>query len=327
MTELDTREDDWARGVFDRARTGRHEPHWAPDAAGAARLSKRRQTRYRATGALAVMAVAGLSATAFTALGGNVFHARDTVSPGSSGPILWPGLDLTKYLDVHESYMVAAGHQYEANRMPAVSLATTSTVLQRLDPGLKHVRTVSGHQDLDITPTPPGVTTMAVQADGIWSPNGDLSTFPPASSNFSPVTTPFGYVSIATMGPHVAQDANMENKPCGLGTLVTSTRIPAPTAWSPCVRSHQSDGSDILVTHAVNLPAGAVTVAARVFPDTSTVQVTASSVFGLQEGPAAGSSTPATPAKFDAGPPLNPVPWTDDSLAQVLTGPDVKGLP
>lgn len=330
MTELDTREDDWARGVFDRARTGRHEPHWAPDAAGAARLSKRRRTRYRATGALAVVAVAGLSATAFTALGGNVFRARDTVSPAAGGPVLWYGLDLTKYLEVGETYKVdARTHYAPANRLPAVGLATVSTVLQRLDPGLKHVRTTTGRHDLDISPTPPGVTTMAIQTQGYWSPNGELQSFPHPGDSFRP-TTPIGSVDINTTDPQT-RPQNPQSKvpvpapPCGVNFLATSGHTPQPTAWSTCVRVPQSDGSTIVTTHSTDLATGTVTIAARQFPDGSEVQIVASSVIGYQSG---GDTSPGRPpSKFVAGPPLTPVPWTDQSLARVLVGPDIKGLP
>ena len=327
MTELDTREDDWARGVFDRARTGRHEPHWAPDATAAARLSKRHRTRYRATGALAVVAVTGLSATAFTALGGNVFRARDTVSPAAGGPILWRGLDLTEYLEVGGMYMVAPGHQHAADRTPAVGLATISTVLQRLDPGLKHVRTTTGRHDLDISPNAPGVTTMAIQTQGYWSPNGELQSFPQPGVSFRP-TTPIGSVDINTTGPQT-RPQNPQGKvpapPCGVNFLATSGHTPQPTAWSTCARVPQSDGSTIVTTHSTDLATGTVTIAARQFPDGSEVQIVVSSVTGYQSGGDTGQARP--PSKFVAGPPLTPVPWTDQSLARVLVGPDIKGLP
>jgi hypothetical protein len=87
----------------------------------------------------------------------------------------------------------------------------------------------------------------------------------------------------------------------------------------------QSDGSTIVTTHATGLAAGAVTIAARLFPDGSAVQIVASSVIGYHSGGDTGPGQPAS--KFVAGPPLTPVPWTDQSLAQALVGPAIKGLP
>jgi len=62
MPDLDTREDDWARGVFDRVRTGQPEPRWAPDAEGAARVSTRRRRRTQFAGAVSTAAVIGCPA-------------------------------------------------------------------------------------------------------------------------------------------------------------------------------------------------------------------------------------------------------------------------
>lgn len=323
MTDLETREDDWARGVFDRVRTGQHEPHWAPDAAAAARLSGRRRTRYRATGALAAVAVVGLSATAFTTLGGNVFRSRDTISP-EAAPTIWDGLDLTKYLAVGDTYHGTSGTRATTDHPPAVGLATISTVLQRLDPGLRHIRTTTGRHDLDISPNPAGISTMAIETQGFWSPNGDVSSFPKPGTRFRP-TTPFGSLNINTTSP-AAGPPTISGSPCGLSALSTSGQIPQPAAWSTCVRVPQSDGSTIVTSHATGLKVGAVTVAARIFPDNSEVQIVASSVIGYQD-PASETGPTRPPSGFLAGPPLNPVPWTDQSLAQALAGPEIKGLP
>ena len=67
-----------------------------------------------------------------------------------------------------------------------------------------------------------------------------------------------------------------------------------------------------------------MTFAARVFPDGSSVQITASTVIGYPPTPA--TKAPDA-AKFVAGPALDPAPWTDDSLAKALTGPGIKSLP
>ena len=314
MTDPETREDDWARGVFDRVRTGQHEPRWTPDAAAAARLSGRQRTRFRAAGALAAAAVVGLSATAFTTLGGSIGKAGESTISPAAGQTTWNGLDLTRYLQIDGAW--------KSNRrggsdspLSATGLSTISTVLQRLDPGLKHIRTTSGPGRLDTGPDIPGTTNIQIQAHGFWAPKGDVSSFPLPGTSFVP-TTPFGYVSISPMGPQFGQNAPAQNEPCGLGALVAIDLIPAPTTWSPCVRSPQPDGSEILVTHSVNLPTGTLTVAARVFPDHSLVQITASTVIGEKD----------KAAKFTAGPALNPVPWTDSSLAQALTGSEIKGL-
>jgi hypothetical protein len=265
------------------------------------------------------VAIAGLSATAFTTLGGDVFRSRDTVAPAGG---VWHGLDLTKYLGLSGEWS-STGRPGGTAPLSIVGMTTISVVLQRLDPGLGHVRITPVRHRPDTGPASPRTTALEEAGSGYWAPDGDLSALRLQGSGPHP-TSPIGYVSIASMGPQVGQEVVTPTKPCGLGTPVGTTEIPTPTAWSPCVRSHQGDGSDIVVTHSVHLAAGTVTVAARVFPDGSSVQVTASTVIGYPETAVTG---PVTPEKFVAGPPLNPVPWTDDSLAQVLTGPDVKGLP
>jgi hypothetical protein len=315
MADLETREDGWARGVFDRVRTVQHEPPWIPDAAAAARLSGRHRTRFRAAGAVAAVAVAGLSATAFTTLGGSVFRGGDTVSP-AAGPTTWSGLDLTRYLEIGGMWESGSYAQKTTpDRLSPTGLATISVVLQRLDPGLKHIRTTTGPHDLDIRPNPPGVINNAIQTQGFWAPKGDVSSFPPPGTSFRP-TSPFGSVDITPMAPGLGKQVNMAGSPCGLSAVVSSGQIPQPTAWSPCVQAHQSDGSDIVTTHSVNLAAGTVTLAERLFPDGSAVQIIASSVIGRLDTKG-----------FEAGPSLDPVPWTDAGLAQALAGPDIKGLP
>ena len=319
MTDLETGQDDWARGVFDRVRTGQHEPYWTPDAATAARLSDRRRVRFRAAGAFAVVAVAGLSATAFNTLGGSAFQGRETVSP-AAGSSTWSGLDLTKYLEIDGAWK--SGRSGADGPLSATGLTTVSTVLQRLDPSLDHVRTQSGRHRLDVGPQSPGSSNIELYTRGFWAPKGDVSSFPPPGTPFVP-TTPFGYVSITAMGPQFTGRVNAADKPCGMGTLVSSYLIPQPTSWSPCVRAHQADGSDIVTAHSVNLPAGTVTVAVRLFPDGSSVRILASTVIGHQETTMTDKSATA---KFVSGPPLNPAPWTDAGLAQALSGPYVKGL-
>lgn len=327
MTDLETREDDWARGVFDRVRTGQQEPPWIPDAGAAARLSGRQRTRFRAAGALAAVAVAGLSATAFTTLGGSIGGSgAPTAVPPAARQAAWTGLDLTKYLEIDGVWKSAERHTTPQGMSPT-GLATITVVLERLDPGLKYIRTTSGQHTLDITPNPPGSSNIDLIAGGYWSPNGDVSHFPPMGTPYRP-TTPVGYVDINATGPQPpvpeADRASLPNTPCQVGGVVTAGPIPMFAAWSPCVRSHQSDGSEIVISHSVNLPAGMMTFAARVFPDGSSVQITASTAVGYASTPAAKAPDPA---KFVAGPVLSPVPWTDDSLTQALTGPAVKSLP
>lgn len=323
---LENPEDDWARGVFDRVRTGQHEPHWIPDAAAAARLSSRHRTRFRAAGALAAVAVAGLSATAFTTLGGSLGRAgAPTTVPPAAGQTTWTGLDLTRYLEISGAWKSDSGHMTTQSMSPT-GLTTVSTILRRLDPDLKHIRTTSGQHTLDITPPPAGTSIIDLTTSGYWAPNGDVSHFPPMGTRYRP-TTPFGFVDITVTGPQPpvpqADKASMPNTPCEVGNVVTAGPVPMSAAWSPCTRSHQSDDSDIVISHSANLPAGEMTFAARVFADGSSVQIMASTVIGYASTPAA--KVP-DPAEFVAGPALDPVPWTDDSLAKALTGPGVKAL-
>lgn len=327
MADLENLEDDWARGVFNRVRTGQHEPHWIPDAATAARLSGRRRTRVRATGVLAAVAIVGLSATAFTTLGGNVFRSRDTVSP-ASGPATWNGLDLTKYLMVDGVWATETrnpgGHdKFNADSpMSVTGLTSIAFVLKRLDPDLSHVRTTSGPHRLVIGPAIPGTSNVQLHASGYWAPNGDVSSFPPIGTPYRP-TTPFGEVDITVRNPQPRQGQAIPDSPCGIGGVATYYPVPRPKTWSTCVRQHQSDGSDIFIAHSTDLPAGRVTVATRVFPDGSSVMIAASTVIGYTPRQA---GQPSGSAEFLTGPALNPVPWTDDSLVRALTGPAIKGL-
>jgi len=321
---LESPEDDWARGVFDRVRTGQHEPHWIPDAEAAARLSSRHRTRFRAAGALAAVAVVGLSATAFTTLGGSLGKSGAPTGVGpAAAQSTWTGLDLSKYLEIDGLWK--EGTRGSAGTLSPTGLSSISTVLQRLDPGLKHIRTTSGQRPLDITPNPPGTFDLELAASGYWAPGGDVSFFPPAGTAYRP-TTPFGHVTITATSPRFLppEQVHRQDTPCGLDSVASTFQVPRATEWSSCVRAHQSDGSDIVVAHSTNLRAGVVTFAARLFPDGSSVSITASTVIGYTPAPV---TDPPDPARFVAGPPLDPVPWTDDSLARALAGPTVKGMP
>jgi hypothetical protein len=328
MTELETQEDGWARGVFDRVRTGHDEPPWTPDPATASRLSTRRRTRMRVTGALTTAAVVGLSATAFATLGGGTAgRGQQAVSehqyrpPQDARPVT-PASSLSKYL------LVGIANAGSADVPPEVA-ATIGTVLTGIDPSLSHVRSNTYEVDpLRIGPQPAG-TVNAVQAAGFWTTDGDVSPLR-ESAGHDPSSKPVGTVMITVWSPFGARQAmDRPSVACGLEHAVYLPGNVVPTAWSPCTEQKQSDGSVIIAAHSLGASAGEVDVAARRFPNGSMVVAAVTSFFAYDPGHENAPLVPGAAKELHAvsGPALRPVPWTDDTLGDALSGPDVKGLP
>ncbi|MEY9857473.1 hypothetical protein ABH935_003081 [Catenulispora sp. GAS73] len=372
MPDLDTREDDWARGVFDRVRTGQDEPRWIPDAEGASRLSTRhRQRRTRVAGAVTMAAVIGVSATAYATLGRNGGDNRQvtppaaTTSPSSSVPsssasatspsastpsttpstspptgsptttgttTAKPTVDdasLGEYFQFTGGSMGGSGFggASKGMRWSTDGMATIGTVWQGMDPTLGHVRALIANP----VPLPLGLSSgerqLEIYGAGYWTPNGDIT---PMTRPTQHPTTPFGYVTISSTSP-IASNDGKPNGPCGIPDQVFGRSLfGIPTAWSPCDTRPQSDGSVIVTTHAQNLAEGTSTIAVREFPSGAKVMITAASYLVYYRGPGglSPSVTWTTQAPdYVAGPKMDSVPWTDDSLAAALSAPGVKGLP
>lgn len=330
MSDIETREDEWARGVFDRAHASHEEPHWIPDAAAASRLSTRRRTRYRMTGALAVVAVAGLSASAFVTLsGGAVGGGQTTAAPGTrpysppkNAKTIEPA-DLGKYLA--DGLVYSNAKAMDSTGVPAAAATTMSTVVSGVDPDLTHVRAAS--------PSPVSIVAEApsnlrdVSGFGFWTADGRAPAPVVPSKALGSL-----YISVyssweAAHQIHLAD----QNTVCG----VANTWVPPrywPTSWSPCTRQTQSDGSVIITTHSTGANGGELSIAARRFPDGSMVTIGASSVVYYTQDPRGTYMFLRYGASLEtkgvvAGKALAKVPWTDDSLADALSGPNVKGLP
>ncbi|WP_194905205.1 hypothetical protein [Catenulispora rubra] len=323
MPDLESREDDWARGVFDRAHTSDNEPHWVPDAAAAARTSARQRTRYRATGALAAAAIVALSAGAFTTLGGGASSSGQTmVSPASSpAKTIAPLSSLSKYLRLGNGYRNPTPKDPVA--IPAGAAATISAVISGIDPGLAHVRNSYDRSPTVIGPPASGRFLDDVGGMGFWTTDG----VPPVNGH-DDVSTPLGTVTVNVYDSWLAgQITTPPNVACGLDEFWVPVYL-LPTSWSPCTHQTLSDGSVIVTTHSVGDKDGEMSVAGRRFPDGTLVTVSASSVvyFGTISGyPPLGNG--AGKQRSITGKALKPVPWTDDTLAKALSGPEVKGLP
>lgn len=337
MTEFDTPEDEWARGVFDRVRTGsRPEPHWAPDAAGAAQTSARHRQRVRVTGALAAAAVIGVSATVFATLDGGSASGGTKLTPGSSpapthalptsqDPPLSPEAEAAKVANYVSVFAFGAPDAGGAYRVPAAALTTVDGILTRVDPGLGHVRAQDTSLVALIGPEPGNRRADRVEAHGYWTTDGDSSRIIHTDKS-----SPLGAIDIRVSSPRSSKWPELRNAPCGL--TEEGEWDPASAAmitWSACDTVDGPDGSRILTTHSVNFPAGQVTVAARVFPDGSTVTITATSfVVYLKEaeGVKTGIHTPDS-SHLVAGKAVTPTPWTDDRFALALMASDIKALP
>ena len=171
MSDIETREDEWARGVFDRAHASHDEPHWIPDADAAARLSTRRRTRHRMTGALAVVAVAGLSASAFATLGGGANRGGQTTAGSQAqAKTINPPADLGNYL------RVAPGFRNPTPKLlpvpiPAEAVTTMNAIVSGIDPSLAHVRNLWGPGPITIGPQPPD-SLADIEGLGFWTDSG-----------------------------------------------------------------------------------------------------------------------------------------------------------
>jgi len=315
MTELDTRDDDWVREAFDRARTDAPEPHWIPDAAGAARLSSRHRYRARAAGVLATAAVVGVSTTAYASLSGGVSRGGQQASAaGTSHKAVLTRSELAEYLgpSILETSSGAATLTIAA---PQATLTTFGTVLRGIDPSLAHVRYPKGSFSLNTGKEVSDTRDITqIGLEGFWTTDGDASSMNGAHTPDR--SRPIGHVNITMLSSHTVQLHDKKLGSCGLLSdmyVSSEFQLAAGNAWSSCLQQPQSDGSVIATTHSEGLSAGEVSIAAREFPDGSAVMVHASSFFAY--------ALPQHP-----GAALKPVPWTDGTLAAALSGPDVKGL-
>ena len=267
------------------------------------------------TGALAVAAIVGLSATSFTALGGG--SAEDThAAPGSStthGGAQVPGLG--KKL----SFVVV--WDGEPSRDGAVTPAATTTlgsVVAAIDPA-DHLRAGPLAMPLTISPNAKGALG-SITGFGYWTLDGK------APVGVADRSKQLGNMTIAVLGRGEALQAGGPGSPCGFGDGPTfSIYASTPITWSPCVHHPQPDGSEVMTTHSEGLKTGQLTLAYRKFTDGSEVAVGARSF--LQYNGDTPSADLSVVSQNTTGAALNPVPWTDASLAQALSGAGVKPLP
>jgi hypothetical protein len=178
MTELEPREDDWARGVFDRARTGHHEPPWIPDATAAAERSNRHRRRRSLTaGALSTVAVIGLSTTAYATLGGGGGGGADgrpvTAAPGATTPVSraasTPSAPAgTPATTAHTAPSTQSSQNPTTNTtQPAVDLANLRKYFQ-LTGGARNAKPYQGAPRAhDIPWSAAGLTTIGAAAQGL----------------------------------------------------------------------------------------------------------------------------------------------------------------
>ncbi|MBS2532398.1 hypothetical protein KGQ20_06390 [Catenulispora sp. NF23] len=323
MTDLEIQEDDWARGVFDRVRTGQQEPHWVPDAVAAAGVSASRRTRLRLSGTLAAAAIVGISATAFTTLGGGSGGGAEAVSSASGDPSSTHA-NLTTYLTLSRTYSTGASRTH-TQMYPAAAATTIDHILLGLDPTRARIQAEGGTGPFDVGTLPAGVHAVEIGGTGYWVPQG--VTKPSLDGHGSDPSKPVGLVTIKLLDPQVGPDTPASTAPCGLGGgLFETSPDGAPKNWSPCEKQRQSDGSFIDTTHSLDAGAESMTVAARTFPNGSTVVIAAAPAIVYDHGePVPMLSLPKGP-DYTAGAALKPVPWTAAALAAALSGPDVKGL-
>jgi len=316
MTELEPREDDWARGVFDRVWTGHDEPHWIPDAAAASEQSTRyRRRRTRVTGALTAAAVIGLSTTAYATLGGG--ESRDgrpvVTPPGATSPPS-AAAPATTSPSTAPTTTARATLSTQPSQNPTTS-ATQHTVADA-DLGRYFQITGGSSGGPDMAHAHPGATAWSATGlstiGTVWQsmdpdlahvrglgdqsklsvglPSGarqleiDASAFwtpnsavSPLDRPTSPPTAPFGYVTISTTSPAALDDGKPAG-PCAIPDHAFGRSLYGiPTAWSPCEKHPLSDGSAVISAHALNVASGTVTIAAREFPSGAIVLVTATS--------------------------------------------------
>lgn len=324
MTDLEIQEDDWARGVFDRVRTGQQEPHWVPDAVAAAGVSAGRRTRLRLSGTLAAAAIVGISATAFTTLGGGSGGGGSgTLSSASGGPASTYS-NLTTYLTLSRTYSTGASRS-DPQMYPAAAATTIDHILLGLDPTRARIQAEGGSGPFVVGALPDGVHAVEIGGTGYWVPRG--VTKPALLGPDSDPAKPVGLVTIKLLNPQVGPGTPAATAPCGLGGgLFEMSPDAAPKDWSPCEKQRQSDGSFIETTHSLDAGAESMTVAARTFPNGSTVVAAVAPAIVYDHGaPVPMLSLPKGP-DYVPGAALKPVPWTAATLAAALSGPDVKGL-
>lgn len=351
MPDLEPREDDWARGVFDRVRTAQHEPPWIPDAAAAAGVSARhRRHRTRIAGAATTAAVIGISATAYAALGGSgrddrmvttpASIARPSAtpsatpsaassapapapSPSSAEPIKIAASDLGKYLDFTGTW-TGSGSPGTPTPWSATGMTTISRLIQSMG-GIEHLRPLTPMGGLTTAPEPAGESQSAIQASGYWMADADVPSLNQRSEAHP--AQRIGRVTIAVVNHQFPQTAPFG--PCGVSDAVFARPMAPPAGWSTCGQWTQPDGSVIITTHALGLTTGSVTVGVKKFPDGSMVAVTMTSYVVYDRAANMIPTDRLVPdgTDFVAGPAVQNGPFDDSALALFLNWTDVKGLP
>lgn len=303
-------EDALARELFHPARVA-PEPDWSPDAAALLHAGRRRGTARRlrvgglAAGVAAVTAVTLL-------LGGNGGPVPSPAATSTPPPRRLTPEQLSGFVTVDSTatnwrQLAAGGYD-----IPASALRTTSTIVTRLDPELKHLRAGSAVR-----------STLNAVGDATFDARNlaEISLFSQWTTDGvavldTPSQKPTGMLSIAFFdSAHrlrpTGDPASSTTEPCGIGT-------PEPSAapWSPCAVGALSDGSRVESTVMHN-GAGTVIEVIREFPGGAGGIVIYAADFDR-----VGGQTP------DASQIVKPTPWTEQSLVAALADPGAAaGLP
>lgn len=353
MTDHDTLDDAWAGHAFDRARAPHDEPHWLPDVAGAVRLSNRRRRRTRFTTAAAVVVVVGLAASDYIALGGGDGGraGAEPGSPASSGTphhsptpaphhIPPPAMsqpsvslsavsppsappappqsaqDKTLAAELSKTMAVFPGPDLPVPRASAQAL---THLVKALDPTGAHLRQAGRPQDLQsrvIGTAPNGSDSGSLQAYSMWTPDGDGEKPYSGSPDLSAA---YGELAIQTF-PAMAKPDPMT--PCQ--SWIYGLSIDDKVDWAPCQDRHLKDGSELITTHSTSLGDRRITVGVRKFPDGSLLNV---SLVNWVQYATANHDYPDSvllPHRggFLQSKAIQPVPWTDEQLADALSSVD-----
>lgn len=319
MTEHEVLDDGWATAAFDRARLSQNEPYWSPDAAQASRTSARRRVRTRITGVASVVAVVGISATAYATLGagtrvGNQSAASATSAAAQNEKL---GREIGKYF----AMPIPADYRGPGTGRPLPIEHTMAQDLENLakglDPSGQHLR-AAGYEPVSVVSTPQ--SGVGISNVGYWTPNGSADA---VLDQKHTENDGYGMVDVSFTGtaPHFANGA------CGIWANGLDPEM--KVAWSDCAKHVLSDGSYVLSTHSTNLGRALLVLAMRVFPDGSRITVSATNTL-VYDRPNDDHLTvlmaPTSPGFF-FGKSVEPSPWTEQTVVAALGSDGIKKAP
>jgi hypothetical protein len=312
---------DWLQDLFTRSRR-EPEPLWTPDT-GAIALGGRRRRRLRAAsvgggtvGALAVTAAVVIG------LGGITTGSSGAVSPGTSKP------RSTSVFD-YASISLSGSDKVQPNILPASAVDKMSTLIDVIDPGHAHLRSMSSAYGIpapkyqtvgDGSSALKAITT--VTATSVYAADGTV----PARGS----TTANGSLSImvatnaAQLGRDVynTPDVSKYNIPCGymLRDAFEDTPPTHDAQWSQCTSTPLPDGSKV---DSASTPdgEGTVSVAIREYPNN------AGGIVVVWTDYASWKTTLSDMHAVDHAPDpslvLKPNPFSQQQLAAALSDPEL----